>query len=109
MTAISPGASLKKRAAAPTASPESFMKDCGFGGGSSGCGGCWCGGLFFAHHGRRRDRGDREVAFGDRRDGSLGQFHLVDMNAVADIDPLEIDGQVIGDIVGTADQIDLVA
>ena len=62
----------------------------------------------FAHRGRRGDRGDGEVA-ADGRPRAVGQRYLADMDAVADVEAVEADRDVLGDGVHRAEQIDLVA
>ena len=60
---------------------------------------------------RRRgdDRGDGEVAVGDRGLGAVGQGHLADVDRIADIEAGDVDLDLVGDLVRVADQLELVA
>src|SRR3546814_10037404 len=60
-------------------------------------------------HRRRRDRGDGEVAVGDGRDDAVGQVHMADVNAVADLEAGEVDLEGMWDRVDRAEHLDLVA
>ncbi len=55
------------------------------------------------------DGGDGEVPLGNRRLGAFGQFHLGDVDRLADVKAGQVDDDLLGDIVGRAKELDLVA
>src|SRR4051812_19668889 len=58
--------------------------------------------------GRRHDRGDGEVAIGDRALGALGQSDGRDVERIADVEAGQIDLDLVGDLGGVADQLEVV-
>src|SRR5205085_680796 len=68
-----------------------------------------CGRGLFADRRRRAERGDRKVALMDRGAGAFGDLNLMDVDAVADLEPIEIDNDPFGNVVDRADHVDLMA
>jgi hypothetical protein len=58
---------------------------------------------------RGGDGGDREVAVGDRGRDALGHLDGADVDAVADVEPGQVELELLGDVVDAAQHLDLVA
>src|SRR5262249_2886333 len=63
---------------------------------------------FLADGRRRRDAGDREIAFENGRAAPLRDDHSADMHTVPDIEPVELNHQLVGNGVDRAAQLDTV-
>src|SRR5213075_3285189 len=64
--------------------------------------------LGLLHRRRGNDGSNGEVAIVDRRFHALGQLDLADVERIADLEPGEIDVDLVGDLCGVASQLQLV-